>query len=93
LLTNLRRNRHAPPKKAVEKVNKPASWAGTRFCAAAAYPTLLISGGPDDIPVGSDSATRGCEGGNPGAVMDLDVEEKAREIRLTFGGAISGKEA
>jgi hypothetical protein len=41
----------------------------------------------------SDSATRGCEGGNPGAVMDLDVEEKAREIRLTFGGAISGKEA
>jgi hypothetical protein len=41
----------------------------------------------------SDSATRGCEGGNPSVVMDLDVEEKAREIRLTFCGAISGKEA
>src|SRR5580700_8787793 len=42
---------------------------------------------------GSDSATRGCEVGNPSVVMDLDVEEKAREIRLRFCGAISGKEA
>src|SRR3984957_684343 len=41
----------------------------------------------------SDSATRGCEGGNPSVVMDLDVEEKAREIRLRFCEAISGKEA
>ena len=41
----------------------------------------------------SDSATRGCEVGNPSVVMDLDVEEKAREIRLRFCGAISGQEA
>src|ERR1700722_7762925 len=42
---------------------------------------------------GSDSATRGCEVGNPSVVMDLDVEEKAREIRLRFCEAITGKEA
>ena len=54
----------------------------------------MISTSMSPAPPGhSDSATRGSEVGNPSVVMDLDVEEKAREIRLRFCGAISGQEA
>ena len=30
---------------------------------------------------------RGCEGGNPSVVVDLGVDEKAREIRVRFRGS------